>query len=124
MNDPTVRIKVVHPTQMELYDRALAAIQRLKPEGIGCTNTPANADWADLEFYLAAYDPRRTRLEAKPVSYPIPEDLKVMYTLQKQVARSFRNDPDTVEIATRTRTLIERIAQLEAGKGEKDNGNI
>lgn len=44
----------------------------------------------------------------------IPDDLKAMYTMQKQVAHSFRDDDDVVKVAHRTQMLIERIARLEA----------
>lgn len=55
-----VKVQVVYPTQQDLYDRALAAIQKLKPEGIGCRNDPANEFWMQLEVYLSCYTPKAT----------------------------------------------------------------
>lgn len=61
------QVIVTHPTQQELYDRALAAIKALKPDGIGCRNDLANDHWEELEFYLAVFPPTKsappTRLE-------------------------------------------------------------
>ena len=52
-----MQVTTTRPTQRELYESALAAIEALKPQGIGCTNDPANDSWAALEFYLAAFPP-------------------------------------------------------------------
>ena len=51
----------------------------------------------------------------------IPDDLKAMYTMQKQVAHSFRDDDDVVKVAHRTQMLIERIARLEADNARISN---
>jgi len=54
----------------------------------------------------------------------IPEDLKAIYKLNKQVLRCFRTDEDAVKQAERTIALIERIAQQDALLREYRNNHF
>ena len=72
-----MQVTTTRPTQRELYESALAAIEALKPQGIGCTNDPANDSWAALEFYLAAFPPnaRIAELELQLAALQLAEAL-------------------------------------------------